>query len=169
MKLARSPIRAGSIASMRSRTRRATTGDAPPVPTATTTSPRSTMAGKMKVECERSSITFTGRPTDLRPYRHRNADIASTRTQNRNHLAEIGQQRIASGKLNSRRVGWRQAAKIMIAVGRVPAHVRTGGCQQAQLRPHQLAGPNHQHGASLQIEKHRQKSHALLSTPTYWG
>ena len=41
----------------------ATTGDAPPVPTATTTSPRSTIAGKMKVECVRSSITLTGRPT----------------------------------------------------------------------------------------------------------
>src|SRR6267154_1026667 len=65
MKLARSPIRAGNIASMRSRTRRATTGEAPPVPTATTTSPRSTMAGKIKVECTRSSITLTGRPTAL--------------------------------------------------------------------------------------------------------
>ena len=65
MNAARSPIRAGSTASMRSRTRRATTGEAPPVPTATTTSPRSTMAGKMKVECVRSSITFTGRPTDF--------------------------------------------------------------------------------------------------------
>jgi hypothetical protein len=40
----------GSTASITSRTRRATTGDDPPVPTATTTSPRSTMAGKMNVE-----------------------------------------------------------------------------------------------------------------------
>ena len=65
MNLARSPIRAGSIASIFSRTRRATTGEVPPVPIATTTSPRSTIAGKMKVECARSSITLTGRPTDL--------------------------------------------------------------------------------------------------------
>ncbi len=65
MKPARSPIPEGSIASMRSRTRRATTGEAPPVPTATTTSPRSTIAGKMKVECTRSSITLMGRPIDL--------------------------------------------------------------------------------------------------------
>ena len=63
MKVARSPMRAGRIASILSRTRRATTGEAPPVPTATTTSPRSTIAGKMKVECSRSSITLTGRPT----------------------------------------------------------------------------------------------------------
>ena len=34
IKLARSPIRAGNSASIRSRTRRATTGDAPPVPIA---------------------------------------------------------------------------------------------------------------------------------------
>jgi len=44
-----------------------TTGEAPPVPMATITSPRSTMAGKMKVECERSSITFTGRTDGLCP------------------------------------------------------------------------------------------------------
>jgi hypothetical protein len=58
-------MRAGSIASIFSRTRRATTGEAPPVPTATTTSPRSTIAGKIKVEWTRSSITLTGKPTDL--------------------------------------------------------------------------------------------------------
>ena len=34
------------------------------MPTATTRSPRSTMAGKMKVECARSSITLTGKPTE---------------------------------------------------------------------------------------------------------
>ena len=72
MKAARSPMRAGSTASMRSRTRRATTGDVPPVPTATTTSPRSTIAGKIKVECARSSITLTGSPTALA-----RADIAT--------------------------------------------------------------------------------------------
>ena len=110
-----------------------------------------------------------GQADRSRPYRHRNADVAGTRTQDRNHPAEIGQQRIASGELNSRRVGCLQAAEIMIAVGRVPAHPRTGGRQQAQLRPHQLAGSDHEHDASLQIEKHRQKSHALISLPQHWG
>ena len=87
MKPARSPIRAGSTASMRSRTRRATTGEAPPVPTATTTSPRSTMAGKMKVECARSSITLTGKADRLGPRRHRNADVAGAGAQDRDHAA----------------------------------------------------------------------------------
>src|SRR5215813_12585121 len=44
---------------MRSRRRRARTGDAPPVPIATTTSPRSTTAGKMKVDRSGRSTTFT--------------------------------------------------------------------------------------------------------------
>ncbi len=57
---ARSPIRAGNSASMRSRSRRASTGDVPPVPIATTTSPRSTMAGKMNVESSGRSTTLTG-------------------------------------------------------------------------------------------------------------
>jgi hypothetical protein len=51
MKLARSPMRCGSSASIRSRSLRATTGEVPLVPIATTTSPRSTIAGEMKVEC----------------------------------------------------------------------------------------------------------------------
>ena len=53
-------MRAGSNASMRSRSRRASTGAAPPVPIATTTSPRSTMAGKMKVDRSGRSTTLTG-------------------------------------------------------------------------------------------------------------
>jgi hypothetical protein len=31
----------------------------------------------------------------------------------------------------------------------------------------ELAGSDHQHRARLQIEKHRQKSHAILSSPSY--
>jgi hypothetical protein len=57
---ASSPIRAGSKASISSRRRRAKTGEAPPVPIATTTWPRSTMAGKMKVESSGRSTTLTG-------------------------------------------------------------------------------------------------------------
>ena len=123
MKLARSPIRAGSIASMRSRTRRATTGEAPPVPTATTTSPRSTIAGKINVECCRSSITLTGRPTALA-----RADIAgpsspapaqSTAITPR----KIGCQRIAFGVFDPR--GVRRIEPAHIVTGR---RSRTSGC-----------------------------------------
>ena len=53
-------MRAGRIASIRSRKRRASTGDAPPVPIATTTSPRSTTAGKMNVDRSGRSTTLTG-------------------------------------------------------------------------------------------------------------
>lgn len=59
---ARSPMRAGSSASIRSRSRRASTGDAPPVPTATTTSPRSMIAGNMNVDKSGRSTTLTGMP-----------------------------------------------------------------------------------------------------------
>src|SRR5215470_9260749 len=55
-----SPIRAGSTASIHSRTRRANTGEPPPVPSATTTSPRSTTAGNTKVERSDRSTTVTG-------------------------------------------------------------------------------------------------------------
>src|SRR5215510_12888704 len=60
MSEASSPIRAGSTASIHSRTRRARTGEPPPVPIATTTSPRSTTAGNTKVERSGWSTTFTG-------------------------------------------------------------------------------------------------------------
>ena len=123
------------------------------------------MAGKMKVECDEVVHHVHGQPDRSRPHRHRNADVAGTRTQDRDHPAEIGPQRIVSSQLDSGRVRCLQATEIMIAVGRVPAHPRTRGRQQTQLRPHLLAGSHHEHGASLQIEKHRQKSHALRSTP----
>ena len=119
-------MRAGSTASMRSRTRRATTGDVPPVPTATTTSPRSTIAGKMKVECARSSITLTGSPTAFA-----RADIATP-------MSPAPAQRIAITPERSAVSGSPEAAldpggirrvepsKIMIAVGRKPADPRAG-------------------------------------------
>ncbi len=166
MKVARSPIRAGSNASMRSRTRRATTGEAPPVPTATTTSPRSTMAGKMNVECGRSSITLTGRPTALA-----RTDIAIPMSPAPAHRIAITPPRsAASGSPSASSIRAASAAskplEIMIAIGREPANARAGRRQQAQFRPRQLAGPDEQHGTGLQIEKHRQKSHAILSSPT---
>src|SRR5467141_696956 len=56
---------------------------------------------------------------------------------------------------------------MMIVIGRVPANAGARRCQQAQLRPHQFAGANEQHGTGLQIEKYRQESHAALASPTY--
>src|ERR1700704_5286388 len=55
----------------------------------------------------------------------------------------------------------------MIAVGREPADARARPCEQAQLRPRQIAGADKQHGTGLQVEKHRQESHATLASPTY--
>jgi hypothetical protein len=55
----------------------------------------------------------------------------------------------------------------MTAIGREPANARAGRGQQAQLRPRQIAGPNEEHRSGLQIEKHRQKSHTMLASPTY--
>src|SRR5437868_1228345 len=57
---ASSPMRAGNKASISSRRRRARTGEAPPVPIATMTSPRSTIAGKIKLESSGRSTTLTG-------------------------------------------------------------------------------------------------------------
>ena len=58
--IANSPNRLGMNASRRSRSRRARTGEVPPVETATSTGSRSTMAGTMKREASRSSTTLTG-------------------------------------------------------------------------------------------------------------
>src|ERR1700691_4750337 len=55
----------------------------------------------------------------------------------------------------------------MTAIGREPANARAGGGQQAQFRPRQIAGSDQEHGTGLQIEKHRQKSHTMLASPTY--
>ena len=54
----------------------------------------------------------------------------------------------------------------MIAVGRIPADPRAGRRQQAQFRARQIAGADEQHRAALQIEEHRQESHAILASPT---
>jgi hypothetical protein len=55
----------------------------------------------------------------------------------------------------------------MTAIGREPANARTRRGQQAQLGSRQIAGPDEQHWTGLQIEKYRQKSHAMLASPTY--
>ena len=57
---ANSPILFGIRASSRSRKRRASTGDEPPVEIATITGSRSMIAGTMKREASRSSTTLTG-------------------------------------------------------------------------------------------------------------
>ena len=51
---------------MRRRRNDARVGEAPPVEIATTTSPRSTMAGMTKSQSPRRSATFTGTPAELR-------------------------------------------------------------------------------------------------------
>ena len=144
MKPASSPMRAGNTASISSRTRRATTGEAPPVPTATTTSPRSTMAGKMKVECSRSSITLTGRPTALA-----RADIAGP-------ISPAPAHRIAITPFKSAISGSPVANSIRaasphrdltnrVAVGRKQTDARAGGGQQTQLRARDVARANQHH------------------------
>jgi hypothetical protein len=145
------------------RTRRATTGDVPPVPTATTTSPRSTMAGKMKVECARSSITLTGRPTAFA-----RTDIATPccrrrRRGLRNDAAEIGRERIALAnpiaRHHPRRA--RPGRDCRRSQTSEPAHRRY---QQAEFRAHEVARSDEQHHAALQIEEQGQKSHAILAS-----
>ncbi len=119
MKAARSPIRAGSIASMRSRTRRATTGEVPPVPTATTTSPRSTIAGKMKVECVEVVHHIHGQADRLCPRRHRSSNVAGACAKDRDHAAEIGRQadRLRQARSAPRRRA-QDRSEIMMAIGR---------------------------------------------------
>ena len=56
---------------------------------------------------------------------------------------------------------------MVIAIGRIPANSRAGRCQQAQLRPRQIASANQQHRTCLQIEEYRQESHAMLASPEY--
>ena len=58
-------MRSGSAASMRPRRMVASVGEAPPVEIATTTSSRSTIAGRMKSQSAGRSATFTGTPSDL--------------------------------------------------------------------------------------------------------
>src|ERR1700737_1724275 len=107
-----------------------------------------------------------GQADRLRPRRHRGPDVARARAQDRNHPAEIGSQRVASHKLNPRRIGGVQGAHIMIAVGCVPANARACRCQQAQFRPRQITRSDKHYGTGSQIEKHRQESHTILASPT---
>ena len=55
-----------------------------------------------------------------------------------------------------------------MAVGRIPADPRAGCRQHPQLGARELARADQENRAGLQIEKHRQKSHALLAFPN-WG
>ena len=124
------------------------------------------MAGKMKVECARSSITLTGKPTALA-----RADIAgpmSPAPAQRIAITplQIGRQRIAFAALDPRNGIGVQPAHIMIAVGREPSDPRTRRQQQAQLCPRQLAGADEEDRTGLQIEEYRQESHATLAAPT---
>ena len=162
-------MRAGSSASIRSRRRRATTGDVPLVPIATTTSPRSTIAGEMKVECARSSITLTGRPSA-----RARAEIAGPRSPAPAHehgdgAMQVGGQRIVGENFDLRSgVGAERCEAIgglRGLVGRVPAHVRAGGQQHAQLGQRELAVAHQDDGARLQIEKDRQEPHSALRFP----
>jgi len=58
------PYVAGTSDSRRARSRRASTGEAPPVDTATTTGERSTIAGRMNEHSSGSSTTLTGSSCD---------------------------------------------------------------------------------------------------------
>ena len=108
-----------------------------------------------------------GQADRLRPRRHRNADVAGTRTEDRNDAAEIGGERIAIVRVRSAPTSSApMPADIMIAVGRKPADPRTGRRQQPQFGAREIARANEQHLAALQIEKHGQESHATLASPT---
>ncbi len=150
-------------------TRRATTGDVPPVPTATTTSPRSTIAGKMKVECARSSITLTGRPTAFA-----RTDIATPMSPAPAQRIAITLERSAASgspaasSIRAASVGL-EAGQIMIAVGGIPADLRARGNEQPQFCAHELARSNEQHLAALQIQKHRQVAHPDTRFPQLRG
>src|SRR6266436_9678609 len=54
----------------------------------------------------------------------------------------------------------------MTAIGREPADAGPRRSQQPQFRPRQVASADQQHRTGLQIEKYRQKSHAILASPT---
>ncbi len=77
MKRASAPSRAGSRASIDSRTCRASTGAAPAELTATMSGERSTMAGKMKLESSAWSTTLTGMAR-ARRLRHGSVDLAAS-------------------------------------------------------------------------------------------
>src|SRR5260370_2277761 len=54
----------------------------------------------------------------------------------------------------------------MIAIGCIPAPPRPRRRQQAQFRSRQIASSDKQDRTGVQIEKYRQKSHAILASPT---
>ncbi len=81
-KRARAPSRAGSNASICCRTRRASTGELPPEPTATTTGERSIIAGKMNVDSSGSSTTLISSRRAFACRRHRRIHFARIGSRN---------------------------------------------------------------------------------------
>ena len=59
-----------------------------------------------------------------------------------------------------------QAAQVMISVGSEPPDLRARRGKQAQLRAHRFSRTDDHHRTGLQIEEHRQETHAKLSSPT---
>ena len=97
--------------------------------------------------------------------RHGNADVTGAGAEDRDHIRQIGGERIARGRLDPCDVCWLEAGQIMIAVGRKPADPRAGRNQQAQFCAHELARSNEQHLAALQIQEHWQVAHQTLAFP----
>ena len=98
-------------------------------------------------------------------HRHRHAEVAGAGAQDGDDAGKIGGERIALDKFDTPGIGSIDARDIAIAVGRVPAHPRARGQQQAQLGAHQLACAEQQDRAGLQIEENRQESHSILRFP----
>ena len=65
-----------------------------------------------------------GQTDRLRTRRHRNADVTGAGAEDRDHIRQIGGERIARGRLDPRGVRGRETSQIMIAVGRKPADPR---------------------------------------------
>ena len=76
------------------------------------------MAGKDEGRMRKVVHHVHGQADRLGPRRHRNADVAGARAEDRDHAGEIGRQRIARRKLDPRRVGGIETAQIMMAIGR---------------------------------------------------
>src|ERR1700722_4937858 len=102
----------------------------------------------------------------LCPRRHRRTHVAGARAQDRDHPAEIGGQGIALRKFDPHDVRRLQTAYVVMTVGCIPANTRARGGAQAQFSPRQVTGTDQEYRTGLQIDKYRQKSHAILASPT---
>jgi hypothetical protein len=65
-----------------------------------------------------------GQAHRLRACRHGNADVTGAGAEDRDHVRQIGGERITRSRLDPRGIRRREAGQIMIAVGREPAHPR---------------------------------------------